>query len=58
MICNCELFEEGVKEIDRFILAAYARNNTDTYNAPRFTYCPWCGSQLIFDEIFDEEEVK
>lgn len=46
MIC-CEEYEDGMEEINGFIITASVRaGNNALYKSPPFQYCPWCGTKL------------
>jgi len=48
----CDYFDKGLKEINRYILVANARDSENTYKNKPFEYCPWCGKKL------DRESIK
>jgi hypothetical protein len=39
----CEYYQEGLDELNRFILHEQARNPANRFMGKPFEYCPWCG---------------
>jgi hypothetical protein len=51
MKCTCEDWEPETDKINVPIITAQARNphltNTSAFQFKAWTFCPWCGRQLI-----------
>lgn len=56
MSCDCKDWEPNISIINGYISmqANMAWGNKEGYSGKPFDYCPWCGSELVKEEVEDE----
>lgn len=52
MICKCEDYKNGIKEIEGSLEWAFAHGRE--YKGGVFKYCPWCGKKLKRIDLDDD----
>ena len=57
VVMCCAEYQQGVEEIDKFIIPAQLRSCDIKYKGTPFRYCPWCGSPVA-KELSLNDRVK